>query len=718
MANKKISDEEMKRMISELARPKTESIADSLPTETVNETVVETEHVHHSESAPNHKHDTDDLMNHGGHMMHMGNMKRKLIVSVILTVPIVLMSNMMGMNLPITLHNIPYQPWIVLVLGTIVFLYGGTPFFKGAWGELRHKKPAMMLLITLGIIVAYAYSLYATITNYLNVNTMINEFFWELVTLIDIMLLGHLIEMNAIMKAGSAVESLAKLIPKQAHRIDEYGNIIDIAVTELTINDEIVVRSGESIPVDGVVIAGETMVNEAMLTGEASQVNKKINDEVLGGAINGDGMIRIKVLHLGADSFLARVQRLVTHAQAQKSERETLADKVANRLFYAAIIIGILAFVIWLTINGLSYALPIAVTVFIIACPHALGLAVPLVTACFTSLAAQNGLLIQHRQPLEQVNDIKYALMDKTGTLTEGKFKIRSLKTISAEYSDSDILAIMATLENESTHPLAQGIIALAKNKHISLMQATEVETIPGVGVTGVLNNQRFALVAVNYLVEHAISFDQEYVDKLADAGNSVSFLVTTGKVVGIVAQGDEIKPTVVKFIRELKQLGITPVMLTGDNPHTASRVAKSLEIEEFKAQLKPADKAVIVKEYQAKGAVMMIGDGVNDSPALAQADLGIAIGSGTDVAIDAADVVLVKSNPADILKLLSLAKATNKKVQQNLWWGAGYNVIALPLAAGILIPFGFKLDPMIGAILMSLSTIIVAINAMRLRIK
>ncbi|QBO37431.1 copper-translocating P-type ATPase [Periweissella cryptocerci] len=658
-----------------------------------------------------------DMMNHGGHMMHMGNMKRKLIVSVILTIPLLLLSPMMGLNMPFTLHDIPAQQWIVLALGSVIFFYGGTPFFSGAKGELQARKPAMMMLITLGITVAYCYSVYATVMNAMAPHAMVMDFFWELATLVDIMLLGHLVEMNAVTRAGSAVSSLAQLIPKQAHMVHSDGSTMDMPVSQLHVGDHVLVKATESIPADGLVVSGQTTVDEAMLTGEATQVIKQTKNTVLGGSINGSGVIEVEITSIGTDSFIARVQKLVETAQSHQSKSETLANKVAGWLFYAATGIGIAAMLVWTLVNGFAYALPIAVTVFIIACPHALGLAVPLVTARFTAIAAQNGLLIQNREPLEQIDDIKYALMDKTGTLTEGNFKVRSVKSVTTEYSDADILAIMATLESGSTHPLAQGILNAAKAQHVALMASSELENIPGTGITGVLNNDRFAIVAVDYLTSHKIAYDQNYFNKLAAAGNSVSYLVTMDKVVGIVAQGDEIKATAVKFIRDLQAQNITPVMLTGDNEQTAKRVADVLGITEVQAHLKPADKAELVKEYQQKGHVMMIGDGVNDSPALAQADLGIAIGSGTDVAIDAADVVLIKSDPADVTSLIKLAKATNRKMKQNLWWGAGYNVIAIPLAAGILIPLGFRLDPMVGAILMSLSTVIVAINAMRLKL-
>lgn len=716
MAKNKLTDEQMKQLINDLKRDKPVAVTDELGSaddqrERGHSQISETPtgEATMSETQP-------PIMK--GTMQKYRNLKLKLAVAIILTIPVILLSKVMGMTLPFTLKNIPHQAWVVLALATVVFLYSGGPFFKGAWYELKNKKPATMLLVTLASLTAYGYSVYATVMNYLHPASGLTDFFWGLVSLIDIMLVGLIIETKALMKADSVIDTFDALLPKVAHRIDNQKTTTDVAIAELQVGDHVVVRAAEKIPADGIIIAGETTTDEAMLTGEATQVIKQVADYVLGGSTNNTGEITIKITKAHDDRFLTRVQTMVTQAQGQNTTTETLADKVAKRLFYLAIMTSILAFVVWLIIAGFNVALPIAVTVLVIACPHALGLAVPVVTARLTSLAAKRGLLIQQRAPLEKVNKIKYALMDKTGTLTEGNFKIRTLKSVSSEYSDSDILAIMATLEDGSTHPLAQGIIALAKAKQVGLMNGSEIESVPGVGVDGVINNQRFALVSIDYLRENNVPFDQDYFDKLAYAGNSVSFLVTTQKVVGIVAQGDGIKVDAIKFVRELKKRGIIPVMLTGDNPVMAKRVAKSLEITDVQAQLKPDDKARIVREYQQKGAVMMIGDGVNDSPALVQADLGIAIGAGTDIAIDTADVVLVNSNPADILTLLELAKASNTKMRQNLRWLTIYNIIALIVAAGVLKPFGIILNPVIAAILTTAVTVGIIINATNLKIK
>lgn len=722
MAKNKLTDEQMKQLINDLKRDKpanqegepATTATDMAETIGSYSRLQEQQELAEAATKANQEMVLDDRRQA---TRTITKLKQKLSVAVILSLPVIGLSKPLGMTLPLSI-NIPYQAWIVLALSTIIYLYGGLPFIGGAWRELKSKMPSTMVLTTMGLTLTYGYSVYATVMNYLHTGDFINPYFWGLVVLIDIMLLGQIIEKQAFLKIGATTDKLAALLPKEAQQINELDEIKAIAVADLQIGDQLTIAKGAVIPADGVIVAGETTTNEAMLTGEATQVIKQIDDEVLGGSINGEGVITMRVTHVGADSFLGRVQAMVMQTQGQKNTTQMTATKIEQRLFYLTLLLAVVVLIFWTAFIGIDEVLPLVVTVLIIACPHALKLAIPLVTDRLMTLTAQRGLLIQHIEPLEHADKLKYALMDKTGTLTEGNFKIRTLKSISAEYSDSDILAIMATLENGSTHPLAQGIIALAKKKKIGLMNGSEIESQPGIGVTGVINNQRFALVAIDYLVEHEITFDQNYFDKLADAGNSVSFLVTTDKVVGLVAQGDVIKASAIKFIRELKKMGITPVMLTGDNPVMAQRVAKSLTISDVKAQLKPDEKAQLVREYQQKGPVMMIGDGVNDSPALAQADLGIAIGAGPDIAIAAADVVIVKTDPTDILKLLALVKTTNAKIKRSLWWVTLYNVVATLLAAGIIVPLGLTLNPMIGAILATIVTLMVTSNATRIRAK
>ncbi|WP_285122158.1 heavy metal translocating P-type ATPase [Lactococcus petauri] len=649
-------------------------------------------------------HDMDnmDMMNHGGHMMHMGDMSKKLKVAIILMIPLLLISPIAGF----TILKFPGSEILQLILGTIIFFYSGTPFFSGAKGELKSRKPAMMMLITMGITVAYAYSVYATIMS-LNGHMGMN-FWFELATLIVIMLIGHLIEMKAIMGAGDALKDLASLVPKKAHL--KSGK--DVELSELKVGDLLLVKENEKIPADGLILS-EALVDESMITGESRAVNKKTNDLVYGGSLNQNQPFEMKVTTLGKDSFLNQVAELVKKAQAQKSNLENMADRVAGYLFYDALIVGIFSLIFWTISSNFSFALLLAVSVFVIACPHALGLAVPLVVSRLTSISAKNGLLIQNRTSLEKINTIKYALMDKTGTLTDGKFIVRNVIDFTDE---TDTLQIMAALEGSSTHPIAQSIVAAAKP--LENLKVEAVENIPGVGIKGQVNQNFYQIVNYKYLRENQLSYDEQKIAQYLDLGLTVSFLINEQQdVLGFIALGDSPKADAKAFINGLLAQGITPVMLTGDNKETAQKIASALNIPEFRAELKPEDKAEIVKEYQKKAGVLFIGDGVNDSPALATATIGFAIGAGTSVAISTADVVLVNSNPSDVLDMINISKRMLRKMKQNLWFGAGYNIIAIPVAAGILYPFtGIYIDPLIAAVLMSISTVIVSINAMGLR--
>ncbi|WP_087742766.1 copper-translocating P-type ATPase [Levilactobacillus zymae] len=652
-----------------------------------------------------------------GHMMHMGNLKRKFWVSLILTLPILVMSPMMGMRLPFQL-TFSGSDWLVAVLGTVLFLYGGGPFFSGARGELATRKPAMMTLITLGIGVAYLYSIYAVVANNLfHVTPVVTNFFWELATLIDIMLLGHWIEMNTVMNAGSAVDALGKLLPQVAHVQDAAGHVTDVRLANVQTGQTVVARAGEQIPADATILTGNSAVNESLVTGESAAVKKTVGDSVIGGSVNGTGTFTARVTGTGETGYLAQVMTLIQNAQNAKSASENLADRVAGYLFYAALFVGIFAFIVWLNLTNLAGALSVTVAVFVIACPHALGLAVPLVVARSTALAAQNGLLIRNRDAVEQVKALKFALMDKTGTLTQGQFKVNHLLSLTPAHDDQAILQLMANLEAGSSHPLATGILTAAKRAGLTVTAAQDPHQVTGMGQFGTIDGTTYGLVAVTYLDQHQLAYDHAQFQALAAEGNSLSYLIGNDQVLGLVAQGDQIKPTAAKLVTYLKQHGITPVMLTGDNQETATKVAQAVGIDQVQARLLPEDKERLVGQYQQRGQVLFIGDGVNDAPSLARADIGMAIGSGTDVALEAADVILVASAPADVVAFLKLAHATNRKMTENLWWGAGYNLVAIPLAAGILAPLGFMLDPMVGAIVMSLSTIIVAINAMTLRL-
>ncbi|MCX8722880.1 copper-translocating P-type ATPase [Lactobacillus sp. B4005] len=653
-----------------------------------------------------------DMMMHGNHMMHMGNLKQKFWISVILSLPILFLAPAMGVHLPFQ-FSFPGSEWVVVIFATILFVYGGEPFLKGAYYELKSKKPEMMTLISLGITTAYVYSLYAFIQNdLLNSKNHIMDFFWELATLILIMLLGHWIEMTSVMNASSSVNDLAKLLPDKVH-VQRDGQTSDVAINEVQKDATIIVKPGESIPLDGIILNGTSDINESLVTGESNDVTRKKDDKVIGGSVNGSNALTIKVTNSANSGFLANVNKLVQSSQMNKSKLQTLADQVSGWLFYAALIIGIIALIVWTSINGIADGLERMVTVLVIACPHALGLAIPLVNAKSTSIGAKNGLLIRNRNVISVSSKINYLLMDKTGTLTEGKFQVRKCDSLKESMSPIEALKLIASIEQDSTHPIAKSILQYAHEKQIELLPLSESKNISGKGVSGVLGGKEYLLVNEKAAREIITNFP---IIDVADY--TTSYLIQDKTLIGYVAVGDQVKSSASSLIKQIKQLNITPVMLTGDNEKVANSIAKKLGITEVYSELMPEDKQKIVAKLQSEGnKVMMVGDGINDAPSLAKADIGVAIGAGTDVAVDSADVVLVNSEPTDIISFLKLAQNTQKKTVQNLWWGAGYNIIALPLAAGILAPWGIILAPAVGAILMSLSTVIVAINAETLHI-
>ncbi|MFZ6625034.1 heavy metal translocating P-type ATPase [Vagococcus fluvialis] len=675
---------------------------------------------HHNHS--NHSHNHHEGHDHGAmdHSAHGGDFKKKFFVSLFLGIPIILIAPMMGIELPFQ-FTFPGSEWVVLILGTILFFYGGMPFLKGAKMELEMKNPGMMMLISLGISVAYFYSVYAFVANnFLHSSVHIMDFFWELATLILIMLLGHWIEMNAISNAGNALQKMAELLPNLATVIKEDGSTEEVALQEVMVGQKVLVKAGEKVPTDGEILEGQTSINESMITGESKDVIKKVHDKVIGGSVNGSGAITIEVTGTGESGYLSQVMELVGSAQNEKSRVESLSDKVAKWLFYIALTVGIVAFIVWFILTkDINIALERMVTVLIIACPHALGLAIPLVTARSTSLGAQNGLLVKDRQALEVAKKVDIIMMDKTGTLTEGNFAVNEFESFSQDYTKEEVLSLMAALEQTSSHPLAVGVLNKMEELGLSIPKASNVTNLPGIGMEGLVEGKDVKIVSISYMNQHDLPFNEKEFNELSSQGNSVSFLLVNHETIGLIAQGDQIKPDSKEMINELKAQGLKPVMLTGDNKQVANVVAKQLGIETVHAELMPEDKEKIVKEYKEQGLViMMVGDGVNDAPGLARADIGVAIGAGTDVAIDSADVILVKSNPFDILHFLSLSKNTQRKMVQNLWWGAGYNIVAIPLAAGILASVGVILSPAVGAVLMSFSTVIVAINAMLLKIK
>ncbi|MDK4023295.1 heavy metal translocating P-type ATPase [Staphylococcus pseudintermedius] len=677
------------------------------------------EHHHHQHVNESH-HPHSHHMHHDDHAHHHHeNFKMKFFVSLIFAIPIIIFSPMMGVQLPFQ-FTFPGSDWMVLILATILFIYGGQPFLVGAKGEIASKKPGMMTLVTLGISVAYIYSLYAFYLNHFSDATgHTMDFFWELATLILIMLLGHWVEMNAVGSAGDALKKMAALLPDKVIKVTN-NQREEVKISDIALNDIVEVKAGESIPTDGMIVRGETAIDESLVTGESKKVQKKPNDQVIGGSINGSGTIQVKVTAVGEASYLSQVMDIIKQAQNDKSRAELLSDKVAGYLFYFAVSVGVIAFIAWMLIqHEIDLALERLVTVLVIACPHALGLAIPLVTARSTSIGAHHGLMIKNRAAIETAQHIDYVMMDKTGTLTEGNFSVNHYESFKAGMSDEAVLSLFASLESQSNHPLATSIVDFAKNKSISYVQPQDVRNIPGVGLEGTINGQAYKITNVSYLEQNGFDYDQALFTKLAQQGNSISYLIDEQQVIGIIAQGDQIKDSSQQMVADLLAKGITPVMLTGDNQEVAETVAKALGINDVHAQLMPEDKESIIKAYQSKGKkVMMVGDGINDAPSLIRADIGVAIGAGTDVAVDSGDVILVKSDPSDIIHFFTLSKRTMRKIVQNLWWGAGYNIVAVPLAAGILASIGLILSPAVGAILMSLSTVIVAINAFTLKLE
>ncbi|WP_053023832.1 heavy metal translocating P-type ATPase, partial [Staphylococcus haemolyticus] len=622
-------------------------------------------HMHHDNHASHH---------HSGHAHHHGNFKVKFFVSLIFAIPIILLSPMMGVNLPFQ-FTFPGSEWVVLILSTILFFYGGKPFLSGGKDEIATKKPGMMTLVALGISVAYIYSLYAFyMNNFSSATGHTMDFFWELATLILIMLLGHWIEMNAVGNAGDALKKMAELLPNSAIKVMDNGQREEVKISDIMTDDIVEVKAGESIPTDGIIVQGQTSIDESLVTGESKKVQKNQNDNVIGGSINGSGTIQVKVTAVGEDGYLSQVMGLVNQAQNDKSSAELLSDKVAGYLFYFAVSVGVISFIVWMLIqNDVDFALERLVTVLVIACPHALGLAIPLVTARSTSIGAHNGLIIKNRESVEIAQHIDYVMMDKTGTLTEGNFSVNHYESFKNDLSNDTILSLFASLESQSNHPLAISIVDFAKSKNVSFTNPQDVNNIPGVGLEGLIDNKTYKITNVSYLDKHKLNYDDDLFTKLAQQGNSISYLIEDQQVIGMIAQGDQIKESSKQMVADLLSRHITPVMLTGDNNEVAHAVAKELGISDVHAQLMPEDKESIIKDYQSDGnKVMMVGDGINDAPSLIRADIGIAIGAGTDVAVDSGDIILVKSNPSDIIHFLTLSNNTMRKMVQNLWWGAG----------------------------------------------
>jgi Cu2+-exporting ATPase len=648
----------------------------------------------------------------GGHHDHHAHMiddfRKRFWVSLVLTLPILVLAPMIQELAGYELR-FPGDRYVQFGLATVIFFYGGWPFLKGLAGELRQKSPGMMTLIALAISVAYFYS--AAVVFGLGGKI----FFWELASLIDIMLLGHWIEMKSVMGASNALQELAKMMPSEAHRINQNGETEEIELSDLRPDDLILVKPGEKIPADGEVQEGESNINESMLTGESQPVAKRAGDQVIGGSINDNGSLKIIVRHTGEDSYLSKVIGMVREAQDTKSKTQNLADRAAGWLFYLALGAGILTLVVWLALGrDFEYALERMVTVMIISCPHALGLAVPLVVAISTAVSAKKGLLIRNRTAFENARQLTAIIFDKTGTLTRGEFGVTRSESVSSQYTREELLATAAALEGNSDHPIAAGIVRKAKELDLKLSEPRNFNSITGKGIEATLDGRKVKVVSPGYVKDLGLTLPD---NSFKDRSETVVFVLVDDELVGFIALADEIRADSLEAVKTLKDQGIKVIMATGDNETVAKAVSAALSLDSYHAEVMPEDKQRIIRELQAQGEfVAMTGDGVNDAPALAQADIGIAVGSGTDVAAETADIILVNSNPRDIANLILFGAATYKKMMQNLFWAAGYNIVAVPLAAGVLAPIGITLSPAVGAILMSLSTVVVAINAQLLK--
>jgi Cu2+-exporting ATPase len=677
-------------------------------------------HEHHQHGTPaaaapaaraGHDHSQNPPHGHAGHDHHtmmIDDFKKRFYVVLVLTIPILLLSPMIQhwLNLHIAFTGSMY---VLFALSSVVFIYGGWPFLKGWMNEMKAKDPGMMTLIGFAITVAYVYSA-ATVFGLKGM-----DFFWELATLILIMLLGHWVEMKSVAGASRELELLVQLMPAEAHLVHG-DHVMDVQTDTLKPDDIILIKPGEKIAADGIVVEGETGINESMLTGESKPVTKKVNDKVIAGSVNGNGAIKVQVLHDSKDSYLSQVIKLVNDAQKAKSKTQLLADSAARWLTLIAIVAGIITFAYWYFDNQpLAFAIERMVTVIVICCPHALGLAVPLVVAKSTALSAKNGLLIKNRTSFENARKISTLVFDKTGTLTVGKFEVVRFSSLQKQYTNNDILQLAVALEQSSEHPIATGIVQRAEELNIHPATAENIQALTGKGITGFVNGKEVSVVSPGFVKE---KMGEAFTATEIKAGETLVYVLVNNEVAGFIALADQIRAESYEAIKTLHSHNIKTTLLTGDNKLVAESVSKELGIDNYFAEVLPHQKLEKIKELQDKGEyVAMAGDGVNDAPALAQADIGIAVGSGSDVAAETAGIVLVNSNPKDIVNLILFGKATYRKMIQNLAWATGYNVVALPLAAGILYKIGILLSPAAGAVLMSVSTVIVAINASLLKV-
>ena len=656
------------------------------------------------------KHERSGHEGHNGASHHermARDFRNRFVVSMILTIPVVLLSPLIREILGLTFLSFPGDLLVLFILSTIIYIYGGYPFLKGMVDELRKRLPGMMTLVSVAITVAYTYSSGVV----LGLEGAL--FFWELATLIDIMLVGHWIEMRSVMGASRALEELVKLLPSTAHLVMDDGTVVEVPAAGLKRHDRVLVKPGERVPSDGTIVEGRTNMNEAMITGESNPVDKQPGDPVIGSSINGEGSITVEITKIGSETYLAQVIDLVREAQASRSRTQDLANRAAFFLTVISLSMGSLTFMVWLALGQeLQFGMERAVTVMVITCPHALGLAVPLVVAVSTSISAQKGLLIRDRAAFERGRGLQAVVFDKTGTLTEGKFSVTEVVSL-GDVNETTVLQLSASLEAQSEHSIALGVVRGAKERKIELQQVHDFRAITGQGATGKVGAHEVSVVSPSYLKERGMYPEHEILSALAETGQTIVYVIVDNRLVGALALADVIRAESREAVAQLKSMGIKVMMLTGDNRHVAKWVAQELGLDDYFAEVLPHEKSKKIQEIQARGlTVAMVGDGVNDAPALAQADVGIAIGAGTDVAIETADIILVRDDPRDVVSMLGLSRATYSKMIQNLMWATGYNAVAIPLAAGVLYSAGILLSPAMGAVLMSLSTVIVAINA------
>jgi len=643
------------------------------------------------------------------HSMNTKTLKNRFFICLALTIPVLVLSqaiqNWFGYAI-----TVPNQSYILLTLAFIIYVYGGWPFLSGLIGEIRARQPGMMTLISTAISVAFFFSALTVF-----IPTAGSDFFWELTTLIDVMLLGHWLESRSVLGASKALEELVKIMPATAHMLDN-NEIMDMPLADLEVGNLVLVRPGEKVPADGVVVDGVSFVDEALLTGESKPISKKVDDRVIGGSVNGDGALTVKVQRTGSETYLSQVVKLVQQAQESKSRTQDLANRAAALLFYVAVVSGFVTFAVWAVVGNVQFALTRSVTVLVIACPHALGLAIPLVIALSTAITAKEGILIRDRKAFEEAKDVNAVVFDKTGTLTKGQFGVTD---IISYWDEEEFLALTASVEQNSEHIIAKAIVKYAQINRISLLKSQNFQAIPGQGAKATVNGKTVYVGSLNLLKQLKIAATDPKIVAMQESGKTVIHTVIDGKFAGVFALADQIRDESRQAVADLKARGIRVLLLTGDSDAVAKIVANELGIDGYFAEVLPEQKAQEIKTLQGQGfRVAMVGDGVNDAPALATADLGIAIGAGTDVAIESADIILVKNNPQDVVEAIAFSKRTYSKMVQNLWWAAGYNMFAIPLAAGLFAGLGIVIDPAVGAILMSLSTILVAINSQTLRRK